>query len=237
MVTLLPFTKRRVIHAFFLLWKKCLPTILLVRFSPKLLLLRFSLHGSLAMGGDPHPSNDSLHPTSSQNKKAMVLLTSRWHWSELWGWNLKKFYNMHMKIVSLLWFLSVDPIATLQVKREESSSSSPSHKTRCFYKRSQMNCEEGETNINGINNDSIVGQSASKIDPTQCAVMSGEKWMPRKFHCKILVGVKANSWRFCLHLPLSLRLLSFSFSLSPQFLSDRTKTILPFPPTRFQADR
>ena len=97
-----------------------------------------------------------------------------------------------------------------------------------------MNCEEGETNINGINNDSIVGQSASKIDPTQCAVMSGEKWMPRKFHCKILVGVKANSWRFCLHLPLSLLLLSFSFSLSPQFLSDRTKTILPFPQQDFK---
>ena len=35
-----------------------------------------------------------------------------------------------------------------------------------------MNCEEGETNINGINNDSIVGQSASKIDPTQYAVMT-----------------------------------------------------------------
>ena len=52
--------------------------------------------------------------------------------------------------------------------------------------------------------------------------------MPRKFQRKILVGVKANSWRFCLHLPLSL-LLPFSFSLSPQFLSDRTKTILPFP--------
>ena len=152
---------------------------------------------------------------------------------EIWG----NFTICTWKIVSLIRFLSVDPIATLQVKREESSSSSPSHKTRCFYKRSQMNCEEGETNINGINNDSIVGQSASKIDPTQCAVMSGEKWMPRKFHCKILVGVKANSWRFCLHLPLSLLLLSFSFSLSPQFLSDRTKTILPFPPTRFQADR
>ena len=58
--------------------------------------------------------------------------------------------------------------------------------------------------------------------------LSGEQWMPRKFQRKILVGVKANSWRFCLHLPLSL-LLPFSFSLSPQFLSDRTKTILPFP--------
>ena len=105
-----------------------------------------------------------------------------------------------------------------------------------------MNCEEGETNINGINNDSIVGQSASKIDPTQCAVMSGEKWMPRKFQRKILVGVTANSWRFCLHLPLSL-LLSSPLLSSPLLFFQSLATIFvrqdkddsSFPPNKISS--
>ena len=93
-----------------------------------------------------------------------------------------------------------------------------------------MNCEEGETNINGINNDSIVGQSASKIDPTQCAVMSGGYCECRrnsiaKSELKPTVGGSACT---CHYLP------SFSFSLSPQFLSDRTKTILPSPQQDFK---
>ena len=145
-------------------------------------------------------------------------------------WNLSKIYLRlrinHASFITLCYiFWSKDPNASLQVKREESTSSSPSHKTRCFYKRSQMNCEEGETNINGINNDSIVAQSASKIDPTQCAVMSGGYCECRrnsiaKSELKPTVGGSACT---CHYLP------SFSFSLSPQFLSDRTKTILPSP--------
>ena len=35
--------------------------------------------------------------------------------------------------------------------------------------------------------------------------------------------------------PFPSPLLSFSFSLSPQFLSDRTKTILPFPPNKISS--
>lgn len=63
--------------------------------------------------------------------------------------------------------------------------------------------------------------------------------MLRKFQRKILVGVKANSWRFSLHLPLCLLLLlllslSFKYLATIFFRQDKDDSSSP-PPTRFSS--
>ena len=62
--------------------------------------------------------------------------------------------------------------------------------------------------------------------------------MLRKFQRKILVGVKANSWRFSLHLPLCLLLLlllSLSFKYLATIFVRQDKDDSSFPPNKISS--